>query len=221
MGVSCALLLLRPKLLRQIERIKQRRTSNSIQRWWLCHCVLLSLRRTRSRAFRLCVFCRLFGFETLDERTLHECRNPPEEPGGGPLVCTRMKSIGTSPASPSKAGPELIPDKTQPKPAGRSVGELVSGNQTTYEKFSHHEAHWREHHPKQAFSRGRPFEEFHSAYRAGYEGYSEFGENGKSFDETETKLRERYESENGSPQLPWTLVRPATHAAWHHAAGKK
>ncbi|HEY4246527.1 MAG TPA: hypothetical protein VGM64_06695 [Lacunisphaera sp.] len=132
-----------------------------------------------------------------------------------------MKTIGTPATTASKADPELIPDKTGPKPVGRAVGELVSGKPGAGKKFAHHEAHWREHHPKQQFSQGRPYEEFQSAYRAGYEGYSEFGENGKSFEETETKLRERYESENGSPQLPWTVVRPATHAAWHHAAGKK
>ncbi len=132
-----------------------------------------------------------------------------------------MKTTGTSPASSSKADLELIPDKSVSKQGGRAVGELVAGKQAADEKFAPHEAHWREHHPEQSYSQGRPFEEFHSAYRAGYEGYSEFGENGKSFQETETKLRERYESENGSPQLPWTIVRPATHAAWHHAAGKK
>ena len=148
--------------------------------------------------------------------------NSPEEPGDGWQVSTRMKTIGTPANSASKGDPELIPDKTTgPEPVGRAVGELVSGKQRAGEKFAHHEAHWREHHPKQPFAQGRPFEDFHPAYRAGYEGYSEFGENGKSFEETETKLRERYESENGSPQLPWTVVRPATHAAWHHAAGKK
>lgn len=145
-----------------------------------------------------------------------------EEPADIKTVSKRMKTIGTPGSVGSKAEPELIEDKAQPKATGRAVGELVSGKPAgNHEHHAREEAHWRENHAKQSFSQGRHFDEFHSAYRAGYEGYSEFGGNGKKFDETETKLRERYESENGSPKLDWTLARPAVHAAWHRAAAKK
>ena len=129
-----------------------------------------------------------------------------------------MKTIGTNPTSVTGSNPDLIRDAPLAKPSGKDIGALVGGSGAP--GFEQEEAHWRKNHAEQSFAQGRPYDEFHHAYRLGYEGYSHFGGKGQSFDETETKLRERYESENGSPQLPWNVARPASHAAWHKAAGQ-
>jgi len=135
-----------------------------------------------------------------------------------------MKTIQPNPKSANaREHPEMISDPVKPLPEGNDIGKLVGGNMATAtSKSGSHaedEAYWRENHPAQNFASGASYEDFHHAYRTGYEGYHEFGAEGKSFEETETKLRERYETEDGSPKLPWTTVRPATHAAWHRKAG--
>lgn len=135
-----------------------------------------------------------------------------------------MKTIRSSPESGEPEDrPALIGDNGKPVPEGKDIGKLVGGTKATAsagrQPHAEDEAYWRENHPAQDFGSGTDYEDFHHAYRAGYEGYHEFGRGGMSFEETETKLRERYETENGSPKLPWTTVRPATHAAWHRKAG--
>jgi hypothetical protein len=135
-----------------------------------------------------------------------------------------MKTTGTNPTKNTPEKPELIKDKPSSVPAAAGIGVLVggqSGKKSVETDHAEEEAFWRANHPKQNFAQGRDYQEFHPAYRTGYEGYSEFGSTGQSFEETETKLRERYETEDGSPKLPWTVVRPATHAAWHRKAGRK
>lgn len=137
-----------------------------------------------------------------------------------------MKTIKPNPESKkAEEVPEMIIDNGKSAPEGKDIGKLVGGQKDKVPSNpSHHEedeTYWRKNHPAQSFASGAKYEDFHHAYRTGYEGYHEFGTEGKSFEETETKLRERYETEDGSPKLPWTTVRPATHAAWHRRAGRK
>lgn len=140
-----------------------------------------------------------------------------------------MKTVQSNPPVQGKPeaekSPELIKDQKKPSPKGKGIGELVGGesaassSRNVYSK--QHEEYWRQNHPTQKFADGRAYDDFYHAYRSGYEGYAEFGRRGKTFEETETKLRERYETEDGSPKLPWTTVRPASHAAWHRYAGQR
>ena len=134
-----------------------------------------------------------------------------------------MKTIGTNPTKAAAGNPDLIEDAPDAKlpGKGKGIGDLVArqASQSLADfDLAEEEAHWRENHASQPFAHAGSYKEFGPAYRAGFEGYSRYGVAGKSFDETETELRERYETENGSPKLPWTLVRPASHAAWHRAA---
>ena len=136
-----------------------------------------------------------------------------------------MKTIGTNPTKANAGNPDLIEDAPDLKlpGKGKGIGDLVGGQASqslTDIDLAEEEAHWRENHASQPFGHAGSYEEFGPAYRAGFEGYSRHGVAGKNFDETETELRERYETENGSPKLSWTLVRPASHAAWHRAARK-
>jgi len=131
-----------------------------------------------------------------------------------------MKTIATNPTTVVAGQLDLIRDSTDSTPPGNSVNELVGGRalQTLEDlDWAREEAHWRENHASQDFSLGLAYADFSPAYRLGSEGYARHGVVGRTFDETETELRERYETENGSPKLPWTIVRSASQAAWARA----
>jgi hypothetical protein len=99
---------------------------------------------------------------------------------------------------------------------GAAVGAVVGGlaGKGVAEKINPtaEEAYWREEHVRQPYSQGRSYDDFGPAYRAGYEGYAEYGPAGASFEEREADLRKRYES--GYPKLSWENARPASRAAW-------
>ncbi len=94
--------------------------------------------------------------------------------------------------------------------AGKGVAEAVN---PTIE-----DAYWREKHPYQGYAQGRPYDDFSHAYRAGYEGYSEFGDAG-SFEANEAAIRSRYQTYK--PTLSWDDARPASRAAWEKFNSKK
>ncbi|MEY4938329.1 MAG: hypothetical protein RIQ93_64 [Verrucomicrobiota bacterium] len=100
--------------------------------------------------------------------------------------------------------------------AGAAVGAIVGGliGKGVAEKIDPtiEDRYWRENHSRQGYAKGRPFEDFHPAYRVGYEGYSEFGAAGDTFENREAELRRRYEQQRGT--LGWDEARPASQAAW-------
>ena len=87
--------------------------------------------------------------------------------------------------------------------AGKGVAEAVNPTEE--------DAYWRENHLSQPYAKGRSYEDYRPAYRAGYEGYAEYGEAG-TFEEREAELRKSYER-SGS-KLAWEEARPASRAAW-------
>lgn len=100
--------------------------------------------------------------------------------------------------------------------AGAAVGAVVGGlaGKGVAEKIdpTREDAYWRENHARQPYANGRGYEDYAPAYRVGYEGYAEYGVNGRSFEESEERLRQDYEKRNA--KLPWNEVRPASRAAW-------
>jgi uncharacterized protein (TIGR02271 family) len=87
---------------------------------------------------------------------------------------------------------------------GKAAGEAVD---PTVE-----DAYWREHHHTQPWAeKNTTFEDYHPAYRTGYEGFAAKGGTTK-FEEAEPELRTSYESKQ--PKLPWNKAREATKAAW-------
>lgn len=100
--------------------------------------------------------------------------------------------------------------------AGAAVGAVVGGlvGKGIAEKVDPtiEDSYWRENHPRQAWGHKRSYDDFSPAYRAGYEGYGEFGATGRTFEESEVELRRRYEI--NQPALSWDEARPATEAAW-------
>ena len=88
--------------------------------------------------------------------------------------------------------------------AGKGVAEMVD---PTVE-----DAYWRDSHVKQPYySKGREYDAFAPAYRAGYEGRAKY--DGRSFDEVETDLENDYKRHNG--KLDWIDVKDATRNAWN------
>ena len=100
--------------------------------------------------------------------------------------------------------------------AGAAVGAVVGGlvGKGIAEKIDPtvEDSYWRENHPRQAWAQNRSYDDFSPAYRTGYQGYSEYGAAGRTFEESEADLRRRYESNR--PVISWEEARPATEAAW-------
>lgn len=75
------------------------------------------------------------------------------------------------------------------------------------------EAYWRETYQSQAyFEAGHEYEDYHPAYRTGWEGRARF--EGRSFDEVERELEADYARHRGRSRLGWEKGRHAARAAW-------
>ena len=95
--------------------------------------------------------------------------------------------------------------------AGKGVAEVVN---PTVE-----DAYWRENHSRQWYASGRPYDEYRDAYRLGYEGYSRYGADGRTWDELEPDFENEYRTNYGSSGLEWENARQAARAAWNRVAG--
>jgi hypothetical protein len=100
--------------------------------------------------------------------------------------------------------------------AGAAVGAVVGGlaghSLAKAVNPSVEDAYWRENHKRQAYAKGRSYDDFGPAYRNGYEGYAQYGIKGFTFEGREADLRKSYEATQ--PKLAWDEARPAAYAAW-------
>jgi hypothetical protein len=138
-------------------------------------------------------------------------------PGSHP-VGTGIGAAAGGAAAGAAAGSVVGPAGTI---AGAAVGAVVGGlvGKGIAEKIdpTREDSYWRENHSRQGWALNRPFDEFSGAYRTGYEGYSQHGAAGKTFEETEAEMRRAYENQGSS--LGWTDARPACRAAWDRCNG--
>jgi hypothetical protein len=75
------------------------------------------------------------------------------------------------------------------------------------------EAYWRENYDTQPhYQPGYTYEDYHPAYRTGWEGRGRY--EGRSFDEAERELEADYNRYRGSSRLGWDQNRNAARAAW-------
>jgi hypothetical protein len=75
-------------------------------------------------------------------------------------------------------------------------------------------AYWRENYESQPYyEAGCTYDDYHPAYRAGWEGRARY--EGRSFAEVERELRADYERRRGSSRLDWERCREAVRAAWN------
>lgn len=90
--------------------------------------------------------------------------------------------------------------------AGKSAAEAV--NPTAEEVF------WRETYVREPYyEKGRPFEYYAPAFRAGWEG--RVHHDGRTFDEAESELKANYNRSKSEIDPGWQEVAPAARAAWN------
>lgn len=78
--------------------------------------------------------------------------------------------------------------------------------------------YWRTNHNNQPYvEKGRQYEDYQPAYRAGYESYARHADTNKTFDEVEPEIKTEYENNYGKTGLAWEKAKPATRAAWDKA----
>src|SRR5688572_11157615 len=76
------------------------------------------------------------------------------------------------------------------------------------------EAYWRENYQTQPYyEAGCTYDDYHPAYRTGWEGRARF--TGRRFEDVEPELEARYNRSRGSSRLDWSRCRQAARAAWH------
>lgn len=81
--------------------------------------------------------------------------------------------------------------------------------------------YWRTNYSSRPYvTKGEKFEVFEPAYRAGYNGYCEFGAMKRSFDEAEPDLRRTYET-GSKNSLKWDDARSAAKDAWARVESRK
>lgn len=137
-------------------------------------------------------------------------------PGSHP-VGTGLGAVAGGAAAGAAAGTFAGPAGTI---AGAAVGAVIGGlaGKGVAEKVNPtlEEAYWRKEHATQPYASGRAYEEFHPAYRIGYETYAEIGAPGMTYEDAEPELRKRFHSTK--PKMKWEDVSPATRAAWERVS---
>ena len=102
------------------------------------------------------------------------------------------------------------PDRTG---AGGVAGGLTGKGIAEMLDPAAEEAYWRENYETQPyFERGYSYDDYHPAYRTGWEGRARH--EGRSFDEVERDLAADYERNRGGSRLAWDRNRHAARAAW-------
>lgn len=91
--------------------------------------------------------------------------------------------------------------------AGKGAAEKV--NSTIEEEY------WRNNYSSRSYvDRQETYEDYHPAYRTGYEGYSRYGNSGRTYDEVEPDLRRDYETQHGGAGMAWAKAKHAARDAW-------
>lgn len=91
--------------------------------------------------------------------------------------------------------------------AGKGVGEAID---PTVE-----DAYWQSNYSSRPYvDTSATYDDYQPAYRTGYEGYSRYGNTGKSFNEIENDLQRDYETNRGKSNVTWEKAKHATRDAW-------
>lgn len=90
---------------------------------------------------------------------------------------------------------------------GKGVAESV--NPTVEDEY------WRTNHASQSYvEAGTTYDDYHPAYRTGYEGYSRYAGTGRTYNDIEPELQRDYETNRGKSNLGWEKAKHASRAAW-------
>ncbi len=75
------------------------------------------------------------------------------------------------------------------------------------------DAYWEENFRDEPYyEEGYEYRDYEPAYRMGYEDYP--GHRGRTYDEAEVELAEKWEASRGDSRLSWEKARPAARAGW-------
>ena len=66
---------------------------------------------------------------------------------------------------------------------------------------------------------GTSYDEYAPAYQYGWESQSQY--KGKSFDESESKLRQEWDKARGASKLEWDRAREAVRDSWNRMANRR
>ena len=102
---------------------------------------------------------------------------------------------------------------------GAAVGAVVGGlaGKAVAEKVNPtaEDAYWRENYRNEPYyNRDYTYDDYSGAYRTGWEGYSRHAATGKSYEDIEPDLQQKYEQGYSGRKLDWLKARPAVRAAW-------
>lgn len=111
-------------------------------------------------------------------------------------------------------------------PVGAVVGAVIGGvvgglvGKSTAEAVNPtvEEAYWRENYRSRPYVRPEHrYEDYHPAYKTGYEGYARHADRVKTYEEIEAELQRNYETNYNGTTLPWNDAKYATRDAWDRA----
>jgi uncharacterized protein (TIGR02271 family) len=154
--------------------------------------------------------------KTSDQNDKDKNRDPLSGAPGAHPVGTGLGAAAGGAAAGAAAGSVAGPAGTI---AGIVVGGIGGGlaGKAIAEKIdpTREDEYWRENHSRQPFG-SRPYDQYRSAYRAGYNSFSTCG--GGRFEDNEAEIRRRYEAEPENSRLRWDEARPAAQAAWQRVS---
>lgn len=138
-----------------------------------------------------------------------------KEPGAHPVgtgIGAAMGGIAGGAAAGAVAGPAgaIVGGVAGAIAGGMGGKEAAEALDPTAE-----EAYWRDRHTLEPYyESGRPFDDYAPAYRLGVEGRRDYP---GSFEETEMRLADRWDTYRGRSTLDWAKARHASRAAWNRA----
>jgi hypothetical protein len=75
--------------------------------------------------------------------------------------------------------------------------------------------YWRERYADRPYvEKGSPYEDYELAYEFGWESWTRYGAEGRTFESAEPELRRDWEAHRGRSKLPWQRAKYAARDAW-------
>lgn len=101
--------------------------------------------------------------------------------------------------------------------AGSVVGGLIGKGVAEQFDPTVEEEYWRNNYESRAYvEKDYSYDsDYSNAYRIGYEGYSNYGNQGMSYTQAEPHLKKEYEAKHGSNRLGWNKAKYAIEDSWN------
>ncbi|MGB2927141.1 MAG: hypothetical protein WBB82_17715 [Limnothrix sp.] len=105
--------------------------------------------------------------------------------------------------------------------AGSTIGGLIGKGVAEKIDPTVEDEYWRNNYESRSYvEKDYGYDsDYSNAYRVGYEGYSNYADQGMSYAEAEPHLKKDYETQYGSNRLKWDKAKPATEDSWNRVHG--